>query len=221
LAPQDRVIEVCADKQATIDALAAHGIPVPAGRTLEPGIPIPSGFRMPAVRKARAGCGCEGLCFVSSSEIAASAMATRLEAFMEGTPVGVSLLAGPRGLVALPPMQQRFLAGDSPRYVGSDLLADDVAAARATALAIRSACALDADCGWIGVDLVLGERSDGRDDRVLEVNPRMTTSIVGQTALFASSLVAAMIEAAEGRSPCLERAFPSGPRSGSFSLPVA
>ena len=221
VAPQDRVIDVCSDKQATIDALAAHGVPVPAGRALEPGMPIPPGFHMPAVRKARTGCGCADLSFVSSSEVTATAVPTRLEAFVQGTPVGVSLLAGPLGPVALPPMQQRFSVDDSPRYLGSDVLADDEAAALATALATRAAHAIDADGGWIGVDLVLGERPDGRDDRVLEINPRMTTSIAGQTSLFASSLVAAMIEAAEGRSPCLERAFSSGPRPGSFSLPVA
>jgi len=218
LAPHDRVIEVCSDKQATVDTLAARGVPVPAGRSLEPRESIPNGFHMPAIRKARAGCGCDDLQAIISRQAAPAAVPTRLESFVEGTPVGVSLLAGPAGHVALPSMRQRFEDGDRPRYVGSEPLADDEAAARAIALASRVARAVDADCGWIGVDLILGPRADGRDDRVLEVNPRMTTSIVGLAPLYATSLIAAMIDLAEGRPPALVKLAAATIGAGSFSI---
>ena len=55
LAPADSVIGTAADKQATLDALAARGVPVPAGRSLCVGEAVPAGFRLPAVRKARGG----------------------------------------------------------------------------------------------------------------------------------------------------------------------
>jgi predicted ATP-grasp superfamily ATP-dependent carboligase len=116
-------------------------------------------------------------------------------------------------------MRQRFSAGAAPRYLGSDLLADEATATRATAIAIRTATALEAAAGWLGVDLILGRRPDGRDDRVLEVNPRLTTSFVGLAPLFASSLVAAMIEAAMGQRPAPVRAAGSG-AAGSFDLPA-
>ncbi len=132
-------------------------------------------------------------------------------------PVGVSLLCGSQGAAALPAMRQRFSAGDVPRYLGSDPLADEGAAARATALARRAALALAADLGWLGVDLILGSRPDGRDDRVLEVNPRITTSIVGHSRLFASSLVAAMIAAATGAAGPLGPP-PGGDRAGAFDV---
>jgi predicted ATP-grasp superfamily ATP-dependent carboligase len=218
LAPQDRVIGLCSDKQATIDALAGRGVPVPAGRALAPRESIPAGFHMPAMRKARDGCGGDNLQVIMAHEATPAAGSTRLEATAKGMPVGISVLCGPSGHVPLPPMKQRFSSGDSPRYLGSDLLLDSEAAARATGLATRVAHAVEADCGWIGIDLVLGERSDGRDDRVLEVNPRMTTSIVGQTALFASSLVVAMIDTAEGRRPSLVKVSPTEPGAGSFSV---
>ena len=94
---------------------------------------------------------------------------------------------------------RRFTTDDAPRYLGSELFTDEAAAARAKALAVRAAAAIGAGAGWLGVDLVLGTRPDGSNDRVLEVNPRITTSIVGQARLVASSLVAAMIEAAGGK----------------------
>jgi predicted ATP-grasp superfamily ATP-dependent carboligase len=217
LAPADAVITTAADKQSAIDALAARGVPVPAGRSLAGGEPVPQQFHLPAIRKARGGCGCEQLSVLASRHTSVVSAPTRLEAFAPGTPVGVSLICGPQGAAALPVMQQRFSPGATPRYLGSEPLADDVAAARATALARRAAAALAADLGWLGVDLILGARLDGRDDRVLEVNPRITTSIVGQSRLFASSLVAAMIAAALGAAETL-RPVAGGDRAGQFEL---
>jgi hypothetical protein len=219
LAPADGQIATAADKQATIDVLAARGLPVPAGRSLAAGEPIPLGFRLPAVRKARGGCGGEALEMIDRLDRPPAALATRLEALTTGTPVGVSLICGPAGPLALRPMRQRFTAGAAPRYLGSDLLADEATALRATALAIRAAAALDAETGWLGVDLILGLEPDGRGDRVLEVNPRLTTSFVGLAPLFASSLVAAMIGAAMGQQPALVRAAGSA-AAGSFDLPA-
>lgn len=37
--------------------------------------------------------------------------------------------------------------------------------------------------------MILGERQDGRGDRVLEVNPRLTTSFVGHAAAACESLL--------------------------------
>ena len=214
LAPADSVIGTAADKQATLDALAARGVPVPAGRSLCVGEAVPAGFRLPAVRKARGGCGGEALEIIHRPGVRPATGPTRLEALAAGVPVGVSLIGGPRATAALPPMRQRFSDGTSPRYLGSDLLPDGELARRATALALRAAASLVAEAGWLGVDLILGDRADGRDDRVLEVNPRVTTSFVGLARLFASSLVAAMIEAASGEQPALVPAARAGDTAG-------
>lgn len=219
LAPSDHAIAATSNKQATADVLAARGIPVPAGRTLAPGEAMPVGFHMPAIRKALASCGGEDVLFIRETAPAPLTTASRLEAFVDGTPVGVSLICGPHEAIPLPVMRQRFSIGNAPRYLGSDLLTDQRAAARATDLALQSARAIGANGGWIGVDMILGERSDGRGDRVLEINPRFTTSIVGQGTLFASSLVAAMIDAGEGRAVSLVKAVAAEPASGSFSIP--
>ncbi len=220
LAVHDEAIATASDKQATIEALAARGVPVPAGRPLAADEPIPAGFHLPAVRKGRTGCGCEELSLVTSRTIAPAPMRTRLEAFVAGIPVGVSVLCGPRAAVPLPAMQQRFSSGATPRYLGSDLLTDRELTARATTLALAAAKAIGAEAGWLGIDVILGTRADGRDDRVLEINPRLTTSIVGLAPLFASSLVAAMIESAVGGTPVLEQAAGISHHAACFSLPI-
>jgi predicted ATP-grasp superfamily ATP-dependent carboligase len=46
--------------------------------------------------------------------------------------------------------------------------------------------------------MILGPRDDGRADRVLEVNPRLTTSFVGLAAAAPRSLVRAMLDLAAG-----------------------
>lgn len=204
LAPSAAFIDIAADKQATTNALAAAGVPVPAGRSLAPEEPVPVGFHMPAVRKDRSSVGCDGLQIVRDSNVAPAAQSARLEAFVAGAPVGVSCLCGREEVVVLPPMRQRFTGGDTPRYAGSDLLADPGLARRAEGLARRAVAAVDraaggcGAAGWVGVDMILGLRDDGRADRVLEVNPRVTTSFVALAARSGTSLVQTMLALAEG-----------------------
>ena len=205
-----RFIEIAGDKQATAAALAAAGVPVPAGRSLAPGQPLPEGFHLPAVRKARDGVGCDGLWIARTPDEAlrSAPAAERIEAFVPGIPVGVSCLCGPAGIQPLPPVRQRFSPGDRPRYLGGELVVSARWRERAETLAVRAIAALarsDDACaaGWVGVDMMLGAGDDGGDDRVLEVNPRLTTSFVGLAAVEEQSLVRLLCEAAAGLPPQL------------------
>ena len=209
VAPSARFLAIAADKQATIDALATAGVPVPAGRLLAADEPFPMGFRLPAIRKARASAGCDGLQIIHRhGAFAAMTVATRLEAFMPGTPVGVSCLCGGGDLGILPPLRQRFTDGERPRYLGSEPLSDRSLARRAEGLARRTVAALEraagseSAVGWVGVDMILGDRHDGLDDRVLEVNPRLTTSFVVQSRGAPISLVRSMIDRAATPREC-------------------
>lgn len=219
LAPADAFIAIAADKQATAHALAAAGVPVPAGRSLAAGEAWPHGFRLPAVRKARDGVGCDGLVLVlDGAPPPPAAGPTRLEAFVAGTPVGVSCLCGADATWPLPPVLQRFSPGNPPGYLGGSLPIPPPLAARAEVLARRSVeavaraagTAAAAAGGWVGVDMVLGDRDDGLDDRVLEVNPRLTTSFVGLARGHRSSLVRALIDVADRRPPTLVADHPAG-----------
>ena len=207
LGPSTSFIRLATDKQATIDALAAAGVPVPAGRSLAAEEAWPAGFRLPAVRKARASTGCDGLVVVRRGDglPCPALVATRLEAECAGQPVGVSCLIGPRGAVPVATLVQRFSPGPHPGYLGGTPLHDVDEQRRAERLAVRTIEALlrrdpgAAHAGWVGVDMILGERGDGLDDRVLEVNPRVTTSFVGLAAAAPASLVRAIVDAAIGR----------------------
>ena len=207
LGPATAVIRLAADKQATIDALAAAGVPVPAGRSLAAGEAWPTGFRLPAVRKARASTACDGLVIVRPGDPlpCPAPVATRLEAECAGQPVGVSCLIGPQGVVPFAALVQQFSSGPLPGYAGGEPLRSAGEQRRAEGLAVRAVEALlrrdrgTARAGWVGVDMILGDRPDGLDDRVLEVNPRITTSFVGLAAAAPASLVRAIVNAAAGR----------------------
>ena len=99
-------------------------------------------------------------------------------------------------------MRQRFSASGPLRYLGSEPLQSRAEAERAGGLARRAVDAIsraaggDTPAGWVGVDMILGARDDGRADRVLEVNPRLTTSFVRLAAGSPRSLVRAMLDAA-------------------------
>lgn len=200
IAPDAAFIATATDKQATMLALAAAGVPVPAGRALPPRAAWPAGFTRPAVRKRLDGVGCDGFVRIGPDDPtpAPSHHAARLEAAIAGTPVGVSCLCGEGVVQPLPPLAQRFSIAPEPAYIGGAPVVDAAARLRAEALACRAIAALERATasrarGWVGVDLVLGARADGRDDRVLEVNPRLTTSFVGQSQGRDQSLIECVI----------------------------
>lgn len=209
LAGDATFISLAADKQATAAALAAAGIPVPAGTVRAACAAWPAGFRLPAIRKRRDGVGSEEQAVVRPGDPTPPLVPhdERIEALAAGTAVGVACICGPDTLLPLPPLEQRFVtdAEGGSRYAGGRPLFDSPARSRATSLAERAVHAVARAAGgrlptgWVGVDMILGQRSDGRDDRVLELNPRLTTSFVGYAAGARMGLVRLMLDAASGR----------------------
>ncbi|MFM8985636.1 MAG: ATP-grasp domain-containing protein, partial [Planctomycetia bacterium] len=118
IAPDGPFIAIAADKQATVEALAAAGVPVPAGRSLAANAPWPEWFIRPAVRKPLDGAGGDGLVTILPGTPPASPAPypCRIEAFAPGDPIGVACLCGPGGMRPLAPLGQcRDAVG---RYVG-------------------------------------------------------------------------------------------------------
>jgi predicted ATP-grasp superfamily ATP-dependent carboligase len=200
LACDPAFIAVAADKQATALALAAAGVPVPAGRRLEPHAEWPADFIRPAICKRLDGVGGDGLRIVDRAGPTPPVFGrpSRIEAFAAGLPVGVALIctAGEARIVAV--LEQVFAPGEPGSYRGGRSLADGRARERAADLARRavgavSRAAAAAAGGWVGVDMILGDREDGMADRVLEVNPRLTTAFVGLAPRAPASLVGAML----------------------------
>lgn len=207
LASADPFLRLAADKHATAVTLAGAGVPVPAGCSLPAGGGWPAGFHLPAVRKSRGGAGGDGLVVVDDTATIPPPPSgpARLEAHVPGLPVGVSCLCGPLGSLPIAVMEQRFTGGRTPRYLGSQPVVDAGIRRRAETLADRAIAAVGraaggAALGWVGVDMILGAREDGRGDRVLEINPRLTSSVVGVAAAWSGGLIRSLVTVAAGGS---------------------
>jgi predicted ATP-grasp superfamily ATP-dependent carboligase len=102
----------------------------------------------------------------------------------------------------LPPCWQ-FIDEASFAYHGGALIEDDDLVQRAVRLGSRALQAMPLTTGYVGVDLVLGPADDGCEDRVLEINPRLTTSYIGLRHRTQDNLAAAMIACQQGLTPRL------------------
>jgi predicted ATP-grasp superfamily ATP-dependent carboligase len=71
-------------------------------------------------------------------------------------------------------------------------------AKRAGDLAVAVIRAMPACTGYVGVDLFVGSDPEGREDAVIEINPRLTTSYVGLRALAEQNLAEQMLRVASG-----------------------
>ena len=206
LSPSPEFIRIAADKQRTCDVLRATGVPVPEGRVLESDELLPEKFAYPAVVKPVDGAGSQDTFFVRGPHEAPPAYAwqRRLEQFAPGLPASVAMLCGPAGRLSLAPCKQRISDDGRLRYLGGELPLASGLAERARALADQALAAMPPAVGYVGVDLVLGHAPDGREDVVLEINPRLTTSYVGLRAAAKSNLAKAMWSTAQGETPQVE-----------------
>jgi predicted ATP-grasp superfamily ATP-dependent carboligase len=211
LGPAAEAIEMAADKVRLCEDLLAAGVPTPSGRLLAAGetLPSPGAFEYPAVCKPRWGCGSQDVALVRGDEPPEAAIwqwaehtDRRLERFVPGQPASVAFLCGPRCVVSLPACSQRLADDGSFAYLGGETPLAPVLSDRAVHLAARAVrrlrFSLIAWLGYIGVDLVLGDDPSGRDDVVIEINPRLTTSYVGLRAAVDVNLASAMLDVAEG-----------------------
>jgi tyramine---L-glutamate ligase len=206
LSPAPAFIRIAANKQRTCEALAAAGVPVPEGLVLESEQPLPADFSYPAVLKPLDGAGSQDTYVVSGPHDAPPAYAwpRRMERYVPGMAASVAVICGPAGRLALPPCKQRISNDGRLRYLGGELPLSAGLAARATELANPAVATLPPAIGYVGVDLVLGAEPNGREDFVIEVNPRLTASYVGLRAASQANLAKAMWEIAHGELPQID-----------------
>jgi predicted ATP-grasp superfamily ATP-dependent carboligase len=218
LGPSSCFVALAADKQRTAEHLAAAGVNVPEGISLALGNSIPNSFSFPAVLKPRFGAGSEGVRLILEDQRSKPtdggpwafpladgdpSIEYRLERFCPGLPASVAFLCGPTGRISFPPCRQRLSDDGRFRYLGGSVPLQPDLARRATAIAHRAVASLAEPLGYLGIDMVLGDEPDGRNDVVVEVNPRLTTSYVGLRALANDNLAAAMLALAAGKTPGL------------------
>ncbi|HEY2414009.1 MAG TPA: ATP-grasp domain-containing protein [Pirellulaceae bacterium] len=204
LSPGSDFIQIAADKHVTVEVLHRAGVPVPKGAVWSKGEP-PSSVSFPAVIKPTDGCGSQDLRRVNSAEqlLDVGAGHWRLEEYVAGTPASVSVLCGPNRNWPLAACEQRLSDDGHFSYLGGRVPLAPEFDHRARRLALQAIEALPPTIGYVGVDLVLSDATDGSGDYVIEVNPRLTTSYVGLRAASRSNLAAAMLAAARGDEPVL------------------
>lgn len=207
LGPSLELIELASDKDRTARFLTTAGIPTPEGIFLPAGEPLPLDFNYPAVLKPLDGAGSQETYLVVDAAAAARQPApstpARLERYCVGRPASVAMLCGQGDSLVLPPCWQRLSGDGRFTYLGGSTIVEAEFVARARHLAERTRSALPAPRGYLGIDLVLGEDPEGRDDRVIEVNPRLTTSYIGLRHAVHGNLAQAWLDFDAGRAPTL------------------
>jgi tyramine---L-glutamate ligase len=213
LGPSPDAVELTADKLGLSGRLRSQRIPTPPCWPASVAAALGEPIRFPAVLKPRDGAGSQATCLVRTREALPGCLERMqaemprtqilLQPFVAGQPVSVALLLGPGREVALPPAEQHLSQDGRFRYLGGALPLPSELARRAVGLGHRAVRAVPDLCGHVGVDLILGEAADGREDQVIEINPRLTTSYIGLRALARDNLAEAMLRVACGEAVSL------------------
>ncbi len=204
ICPGNEFVRIASNKQTTIDCLRANGFrSVPNGlgfAEFQPGMERQIG--LPAVIKPIDGAGSDGVKLIDNWKtwnriISQSPEHYRLEQFIDGIPVSVSVLCGPREYYCLPPSRQLFDQLPFGNYVGAGFPLDPALAWRAGKLAKQAIRAMPPTQGYVGIDMVLSDRSE-TGDCLIEINPRLTMSYLKLREVCHQNLALLMLEIASG-----------------------
>jgi predicted ATP-grasp superfamily ATP-dependent carboligase len=211
LGPSPQAVALTADKLALCQHLRSHGIPTPRTFLFNESTDVPTACCFPLVWKPRHGAGSQATFLVlQRSDLhhcseQARAEGWQGEAVMQshvpGRSASVAFLLGPHVRTPLLPAEQLLSTDGRFHYLGGSIPLPPAESARAIRVAQRAVETVPGLCGYVGVDVVLGDRPDGSRDWVIEINPRLTTSYVGLRALAEANLAEAMLRIAMGGEP--------------------
>ena len=192
------LVDLATDKLKLAAHLAAAGVPSPMARPFE----TSQKFSGPVVVKPRRGAGSEDVYRFSSTPPSRGLPERELiiAPYVEGIPASVLFLIGRETASALLPSRQHISSGGRLRYLGGSLPLPGSMAARAVALGRRAIECLPGLRGFTGVDLVLSEKNPG-EDRVIEINPRLTTSYTALRRLARNNLAGCWLDVWTGGNP--------------------
>lgn len=197
ISPDANFVMLTSCKQATLDCLSQNGFQkIPAGEVVSEltedslaelrkqlasakSAPRLLKLHEPCVVKPLLGAGSEGVCLVRDwRQFDFARVANngpfRIEQFVGGVPVSVSVIATQANNELLTPTRQRFDREPFGHYIAAETLEKRLAA-RAASLASEAVAALPTTRGYFGIDLILSDRGLSFD-RLIEVNPRLTMS---------------------------------------------
>ncbi|NYT05165.1 MAG: ATP-grasp domain-containing protein [Methanomicrobiales archaeon] len=183
---------LCANKQRTAAVLTQHGIAVPGERT--------EGRKV--IKEIR-GCGTHNM-RLSEEEPGPGEFG---QDYIEGESLSVSLVGSRivgeaclyysgRGMLPLALNRQRVTLRDGFfRYEGGETPVDHPRKEEIIATAAQAATVLGCQ-GYVGVDVVVADRI-----YVVDVNPRITTSITGIAAVMQEEVAGIIVAASRGETP--------------------
>ncbi|OPY54170.1 MAG: argininosuccinate lyase [Methanosaeta sp. PtaU1.Bin060] len=181
---------LCADKLLSTERLKDAGVPV---AEIVPGPePCEKGCHRYVI-KPRSGCGSEGVRITSTARAGQNEIVTR---YYEGLHLSASFIVGQDSFLPLTINRQLIeFEGDGMGYEGSEVpyptpRADEIWEA------VRKAAAALGLRGYAGIDFVLGDQA-----RVVDVNARPTTSIIGIAKVMRESLGELILQASFGGMP--------------------
>jgi predicted ATP-grasp superfamily ATP-dependent carboligase len=210
ISPGESAVALASNKFELTRRVSSEGVPVPRTRAVSYGESLPRGFSYPAVLKPAFGAGSTDVRMIRSPTDwrwpgdCRKTSQWLLQEFCHGTPVSVAFVCSRGASYPLLPCGQRITADGRFRYLGGELPLPMELAQRAIELAGTAVGrVLTGAVGYLGVDLILGDDPRGNEDRLIEINPRLTTSYVGLRAAAQTNLAAAMLAVAEDRLPDL------------------
>jgi predicted ATP-grasp superfamily ATP-dependent carboligase len=210
LGPSSTPVALTSDKLTLGEHLRAQGVRTPVCWPIDH---APLSF--PLVCKPRFGAGSLATFRIDQPESLTHSLAVAraegwtgemiLQAYAPGVAASVSFLCGPQRNIALIPASQQLSIDGRFRYQGGSLPLPPLLADRAVRIAQSAVTAVPSLLGYIGVDVVLGDKDNGSEDWAIEINPRLTTSYLGLRMLAAENLAELMVRTVVGESvetPC-------------------
>ncbi|PHR89453.1 MAG: hypothetical protein COA78_35835, partial [Blastopirellula sp.] len=199
LSPGLEFVQLCSDKWKLAELWLVAGVKTPPTfLTTEKNRLAIQG---PIVVKPRYGAGSEDISIYPTPDARDLSDELVIQPQISGMSVSISALGNSESSQAhfFPPSQQLVSAQQNYAYRGSKWPLDEQLQRRALKLAKEALGPLPNFDGYVGIDLILGHDDTGKDDVVVEVNPRLTTSYLGLRQLCQQNIAAAMVDLVQGK----------------------
>lgn len=182
---------LCGDKLKLWHHLGVVNIPTPPTQLLSEAKTL----EYPVVVKPRFGAGCEDTFLCRGPDDLDQLPGHKdyiVQPFIAGVDASCSLIVHGSTITPLPAGEQRIQGDMKMSYRGGNIPIEANLAGRAARLAQDAAAWIPGLRGFVGVDVILGNHAD--DDRVIEINPRLTLSYAALSRLCATNLAAAIVD---------------------------